>query len=349
MTFRVGEGIAGQVALMGETVHLDDAPTDPRFVPLPDGPMRVRSMVVAAIQSGEKRLGTLSINNATPYIFSAEADQLLATLGRQAGLAIENARLYADLTRALSHEKNLRSHMVQREKLVAMGRLVASVAHELNNPLQAIQNSLFLVEQEETLSDLGRQDLQVALGEVTRMSELVSRLRDVYRPTTNKEFRPGALNDMISAVHRVIATHLRHAGILYDFQPAPGLPAVHIIEDQIKQALLNLCLNAVEAMPDGGRLQLTTARAPDGGVVVSVTDTGIGINPDDLPNVFDPFFTTKSAGTGLGLAITYEIIKHHRGRIEVESTMRRGTTFRIWFPVTGLADLTALKDADAVE
>lgn len=332
MTFRLGEGLAGQVALTGDTLLVEDVHNYPNFVPLRESPHRVRSLVVAPITAGEKRLGTLSISNPIPYIFSGESGRLLTTLGLQAGLAIENARLYADLSKSLSHEQHLRQHLVQSEKLAAMGRLVSSVAHELNNPLQAIQNTLFLIDQDEILSPQGREDLRVASSEVSRMVDMVNRLRGNYRPAGQKDFQRSTFNILVEKVYTIIATHLRHAGVIFAFEPAPKLPDVLMIEDQLQQALVNLCLNAVEAMPQGGRLSVVTQADSEDGAWLVLQDTGVGIDEADLPHIFDPFFTTKSTGPGLGLSITYEIIEHHRGRIEAESFLGRGTTFRIWLP-----------------
>jgi signal transduction histidine kinase len=211
---------------------------------------------------------------------------------------------------------------------------VASVAHELNNPLQAIQNALYLVKQEQALSPQAREDLQVALTEADRLADLISRLRETYRPATAEQFRLESINAIVYDVQRLIGTHLRHSQITFEFDPDPELPLLPAIRDQLKQVILNLCLNAVEAMLTGGRLTVRTRYlAALGDIMVTIADTGTGIDPAALPNIFEPFFTTKEGGTGLGLVITYDIIQRHRGRIEVESEIGHGTTFKIWLPV----------------
>jgi two-component system NtrC family sensor kinase len=237
----------------------------------------------------------------------------------------------------------MRAQLVQTEKLAAMGRLVASVAHELNNPLQAIQNSLYLVSQENELNPQSREDLQVALTEADRMAALISRLRETYRPATAEQFRYESLNSIIDEVQKLIGTHLRHNNVRFSFEAELRLPKVPSLRDQLKQVILNLCLNAVEAMPQGGELRLHTEHlSKQGEVLVTIQDTGDGIDPVDLRNIFEPFFTTKEGGTGLGLFITHEIIQRHQGRVEVESELGKGATFRVWLPVTR----TEMSDTD---
>ena len=142
------------------------------------------------------------------------------------------------------------------------------------------------------------------------------------------------LNAVVEDVRKLIHTHLRHSQIAFVFDPDQTLPPVRGMRDQLKQAILNLCLNAAEAMLDGGQLTVQTRGQPGSNeVALSIKDTGVGIPPEDLANVFDPFFTTKDSGTGLGLAITHDIIERHGGRIEVTSEPGQGATFTVWLPV----------------
>jgi PAS domain S-box-containing protein len=277
-------------------------------------------------------------------IVGYESDQAVAdsyfdlalTIGAQIAIAFANMHLYADLQLALQHEREARAQVVQAEKLAALGRLAASVAHELNNPLQAIQNSLYLVRHESTLDQQAQDDLDVALAESRRMADLIERMRETYRPTTATEFRPESLNVLIAEVEKLISTHLRHNAVAFEFKLDPQLPLVPCLRDQLKQVILNVSLNAVDAMPNGGQITISTATSPEtDGLWMTFTDTGQGIAPQDLPNIFDPFFTRKAGGTGLGLAISYDIVQHHHGRIEVDSKLGHGTTFRIWLPLKG--------------
>ncbi len=341
-TFRIraGEGVAGKVLAEGRTINVGDTSSNDTYLPFgaehPQG-----SLMVAPIQGTRSLLGTISVRSSLNNAFTRSDERLLSLLGLQAALAINNARLFADERRfrqlaeeLLQQEKARRVQLVQSEKLAALGRIVASVAHELNNPLQAIQNALYLVQMEEGLNPQTREDLRVALSETNRMADLIARLRETYRPTAGEEFQPEPFNALVAEIERLLTTHMRHKEAVFSFDPDPHLPPVQVIRDQIRQVMLNLCLNAIEAMPEGGKLTLATRHLTDSGeVMVTIHDTGPGIPEDVLPYVFDPFFTTKEGGTGLGLAITYDIVQRHHGRIEVSSVLGKGTTFTLWLPL----------------
>jgi signal transduction histidine kinase len=218
-----------------------------------------------------------------------------------------------------------------------MGRLTASVAHELNNPLQAIQGALFLIRQEQGLSEQGLKDLDVILTEVERMAKLINQLRETYRPPSREELSTESLNRLVEEVRALIESHLNRNRVSFTFTPDDALPEIPLNRDQIKQVLLNLCLNAVEAMPEGGDLVLQTHCDPKAnGVWLTVQDTGIGISAEDIPNVFDPFFTTKKGGSGLGLSISFDIIQRHGGTIKAESEAGASTMMRVWLPAEAL-------------
>ena len=328
-----GRGIAGLVLSSGRPILVSDVLQDSRFVPVRDGASLVRSLLVAPIQIEKKNLGTISVHSPNPGDFTADDERLLTVLGIQAALAIEKARLYADLQASLEHEKSIRAQLVQAEKLAALGRIVASVAHELNNPLQAIQNALYLVQMDEALSQQTKKDLETVLAETERMASLISRLREIYRPINAEEIQSESLNKLVLEVQALLNTHLRRNKIQFEFFPDLALPLVPMIRDQCRQVILNVCLNAVEAMPNGGLLTVITShRAKEKEAQLEIIDEGTAINPNILPYIFDPFVTTKESGTGLGLAISYDIVQRHHGRIEVESRPKLGTTFRIIMP-----------------
>lgn len=347
MNFKAGQGIAGLALSTGQTINVADVAEDPRYLSSSQGQAKphFRSLLVAPIQicinspdsagSAGRYLGTLSVQSQSPGAFDEEDERLLTTLGSQAALAIDKVKLVADLQAALRYEQVARAQLVQSEKLAALGRTVASVAHEMNNPLQAIQNALYLIRMEEQLSEQAQQDLQTVLTETERMVELIARLRETYRPAVREEYQDESINRLVLEVQRLLAAHLRQKRIEMDFQPAPDLPEVPIIRDQFKQVILNVCMNAIEAMLEGGRLTIRTGltRRPAPGVECLISDTGPGISPSILPYIFDHFVTTKEGGTGLGLAISYDIVQRHNGQINVISSPGEGATFRIWLPL----------------
>jgi signal transduction histidine kinase len=204
----------------------------------------------------------------------------------------------------------------------------------LNNPLQAVQNALFLLKEEEHLSAQGKQDLEVVLSEAERMAALIERLRSAYRPGRIKDFRTVDVNSLIEDVHMLIATHMRHKQIAFEFHPDPDLLPVSGMSDQMRQVILNLFINAIEVMEPGGRLFIWTRNLPkQNEILLTVKDTGPGISSEILPHIFDAFITDKQTGTGLGLTISRDIIEQHFGRITAENEPQGGAVFNVWLPV----------------
>ncbi|MCI0394073.1 MAG: ATP-binding protein [Chloroflexi bacterium] len=279
-------------------------------------------------------LGHLAVMDKRPQPPEPLALSILQLFAARAGAELERLRMETALNNALRQEQAMRCQLIQAGKLAAIGRLVASVTHELNNPLQAIENALYLVGQERpALSRQGHENLALAQAETERMATLINRLRETYRPAVAGDFQPEDVNELIREVQQLLAPHLRHNRVELALALAPALPAAPAIRDQLKQVLINLSMNAIEAMPGGGRLAIRTGHQPAAGQVwLAISDTGPGIAGAHLAHIYEPFFTTKDAGTGLGLAIAYDIVHRHQGRIEVDSNPDQGTTFTIWIP-----------------
>ncbi len=329
---KAGVGIVGHAAETSQSFVTNDAQNTLFFVPNPLLPNTKAELAVPIKISGYV-VGILDVQQEPPNHLTERDLQLVSAVADQLAVALQKASLYSDLQGALAQEKSTRSQLVQSERLALVGRLLASVSHELNNPLQAIQNALFLLKEDEGLSDQGRQDLQIILSETERMAALIERLRTSYRPTRLDDFQPLQINTVVEDVYALIATHLRHKEIAFEFHPDPELPAIPGLPDQIRQVTLNLFMNAVDAMPEGGRLIVSTETSEAGEILFSVSDTGPGIDPILLPHIFDAFITSKDRGTGLGLTITYDIVQRHNGRIEAENNPDGGATFKICLPV----------------
>ncbi len=328
---RAGEGIAGYTAEIGVPFFTNDVDQVYFFVRNPLLP-NTKSELAVPVKIGGSTLAVLDIQQNPPRILSQRDIQLVSAVADQLSIALQKANLYSDLQASLQTEKAMRDQLVQNERLATMGRLLASVSHELNNPLQAIQNALFLLREEKGISEQGKQDLDIVLSESERMAALIARLRATYRPAQAEDFQPMQINDLIEDVYALIATHLRHNEISFEFYPA-DLPTIPGLADQIRQVLLNLLMNAVEAMTTGGRLTISTQNLKDSDeILLRVSDTGKGIDRVILPNIFDAFVTNKESGTGLGLTITYDIIAKHHGRIQAENNPLNGATFSVWLP-----------------
>lgn len=325
-----GTGITGhtmETAIPFVTNNVNDIMFYYRNPLLPE----TQSEMSVPIKVADRVVGVLDIQDTRRL---TEDDlQLMSAVADQLSVALQKARLYANLQSALQQEQSIRTQLIQSERLALVGRLLASVSHELNNPLQAIQNALFLLKDEERLSEQGRQDLDVILAETERMASLIERLRSAYRPGRVRDFRPVDLNNLIEDVHTLISTHMRHKQIAFEFHPDPDLPPVAGLSDQMRQVVLNLFLNAIEAMKPGGRLTARTLHLPlQNEILLTVKDTGPGIHPEILPQVFEAFITDKQTGTGLGLTITRDIIEQHFGRIEAANDPSGGAVFNIWLP-----------------
>jgi PAS domain S-box-containing protein len=247
--------------------------------------------------------------------------------------AVESAN--QKLKEALANEQNLHLQLVQSEKHTAMGRLLASVTHELNNPIQTIQNCLYLIKMEMAADAPGQDSLEMATAEINRIAKLVSQVRQVYRPNLGDQKRPADPGQILEEVHTLLAPHLQMEKVTWQSNGLDQPIAVLVIPDQIKQVFINLCINAIEAMqPSGGTLSIEVKVPKNSRMVkVSFKDSGPGISAENLPRIFEPFFTTKKTGTGLGLSICYDIVKRLDGNLTVDSQPGMGATFTIWLPL----------------
>ncbi|HWQ14657.1 MAG TPA: ATP-binding protein, partial [Roseiflexaceae bacterium] len=229
----------------------------------------------------------------------------------------------------------LQNQLVRAEKLAAIGQLAASIAHEVGNPLQAIQGFLALFLEQCPPDTPNQHFLQLAEEEIERIVHVLARLRDLYRPRQDIA-RPLQVNEVIENVLLLTGKQLERARVRTLRELDPHLPLVHGVADQLKQVLLNLVLNAAEAMAGGGLLHLQTYTHRDQAgmqsVVIAVTDTGVGIPPDQLARIFDGMHTTKERGMGLGLYTSKVIVERHLGRISAQSIPGEGTTFTIVLP-----------------
>ena len=225
-----------------------------------------------------------------------------------------------------------RQQIGRSEKLASIGRLAAGVAHEINNPLTGVLTFAHLLREKDNLDDQDRQDLDLIIHETKRVSEIVRGLLDFARERPVVK-QPLNINDVIRQTLRLLGNRkaFQQITVREDFQE--DLPPVDGDMNQLQQVLLNLSLNACEAMPNGGTLTVST-RSQDGMVLVKLADTGCGIKQAHLEQIFEPFFSTKpiGKGTGLGLSLSYGIVQQHGGDLQVESEEGEGSTFTILLP-----------------
>ncbi len=311
------------------------------------------SALLAPLRNEQRCMGAILLYHSQSDAFYQPSDlPFIQTLADLAALAItetyqraRTAALQHDLTHIqfLHHEAQARldaaqAQLLQSAKLAAIGELSASVAHEINNPLYAARNSLYLVEQDLPPDAPERRFLDIAQGELGRIARIITRMRDFYRPS-RAEYSTTDVNSLLCDTVEFVQTYLRHSQIHVTTSLHDDLPLIIAHMDQLRQVFLNIVLNACDAMQHGGELRITTtiqqiepADQPVN-IIVSIADTGSGILPEHMEHLFEPFYTTKPQGTGLGLAISAHIVTQHGGHIEVGSEMGVGTTFTIHLPV----------------
>ncbi len=253
----------------------------------------------------------------------------IAPLVGKSGDRIGRLILFDDVTARM----RLEEQVFQNEKLTSLGLLAAGVAHEVNTPLAVISNYIQMLAKQLPSSDPRQQLIEKVVKQTFRASEIVNNLLNFSR-TGATEFTEINLNAVVEEVLTLVAHPFKTAQVQVNRNLQVELPAVLGSTNKLQQVFLNLFLNARDAMPSGGIVEIRTS-AHNGSVEVEIIDSGAGISRENLNRIFDPFFTTKSSGrgTGLGLSVSYGIVKEHAGKVDVRSTPGKGTSFRLEFPV----------------
>jgi PAS domain S-box-containing protein len=229
--------------------------------------------------------------------------------------------------------RRVEQQLFESEKLAAIGRLAASIAHEVNNPLEAIKNSLYLLQTNKNESSNAR-FLDIARRETERVSHIIRQMLGFARRSGDVEWVN--INQILEETLLLVEKKLRQSSIKSVAEYSADLPVIRARADQLRQVFLNLILNAHHAIENGGTITVKTARYAQSllpSIVVKISDTGKGISEEDMTRIFEPFFSTRRKGTGLGLWVTQDIVRHHGGSIEVESVEKQGTTFNVILPV----------------
>ncbi len=255
--------------------------------------------------------------------FTKQELAIISTLTPQAGIALENAILYKE-------QRERFKRMSRADKLATIGELAAGAAHEIRNPLTAIQSSLQYLSTK-IHAEKENKLLTNALQETGRINEILSALLSFSRPSEIKKEENNIIEILEESLDLIsIQSKKYKIKITRDYPNTPLL--LNSDKAQLKQLFLNILLNSAQAMKEGGELKIEVHPKDNHNILITVTDTGEGIPEDKLDNIFDPFFTTKSGGTGLGLSICYGIIESHKGEIEVKSKVGQGTIISIILP-----------------
>lgn len=355
------QSVAGHVAVTGEVLNLEDA-----YAALPGAPFeidrkydrqttyRTKSMLVVPMKTPDGRIiGVLQLINckadpgrrfssreeiereARP--FPARFEDLGCSVASQAAVALENSRLYAELRAALARVEASQRRIVQAERLRALGEMAGGLAHEFNNTLAVILGRAQLLLTQTDDPEIRRQ-LRVVEEAATDGARTIRRIMEFARKRRDRPFQAVELNQLIGEVVGLTRSRWKDdaeaRGVSYEVRvETTPVPAVAGDPHELREALTNVMLNALDAMPAGGRLTVATSGEGDR-VRCVITDTGVGMTDDIRHRIFEPFFTTKGEkGSGLGLSVMYGIIIRHGGEVDVESRLGQGSTFTIRLPV----------------
>lgn len=244
-----------------------------------------------------------------------------------------NAELGLTVTMRNETEKEkLREEMIRLDRLASLGKLAAGIAHEVRNPLTGIALLLDDLHDQAALAADDQAMLKKALTEIERVEKLINALLN-YSSPPRADFRLGDINGVVNDTALLMKRECERRKVTIDVTSVP-IPTFSFDPEKIRQALMNIIRNALEAMPDGGAIKVGTGHDGDQ-ALIRIADNGPGISPEDLPLIFEPFFTRKGAGTGLGLSITQRVVEEHKGTISVESSHYGGTVFTLKLPMTG--------------
>jgi len=327
------QGIAGWVMQAWQAIRVNNTQEDPRHYKVIDKTLEAttRNLIAVPMTTRGKIIGIIeAVNRDRP--FTKHEMELVRTLAGSAAIAIENARFYEAEREQRKIAEQSRDQLMHNQRLAATGELTASLAHEINNPLQAIHNSLQLLLSFPLSPEEQQSYIEMADEEIERLITMVKRILDFSR-RPQEAMHTQQINHVVKKVLNLAKKYLQHKQISLTSSFASDLSPVQGNATTLGQVFLNLIINAVEAMPEGGTLTVKTAPTLNECVMVRISDTGPGIPREVRKHIFEPFFSTKSEGTGLGLSISQSIIQQHSGEIQVKSEVNEGTTFTVILPM----------------
>jgi signal transduction histidine kinase/ActR/RegA family two-component response regulator len=332
------DGIVGWVAKTGEPLYVPDVSKDPRYI---IGSPEVRSEAAFPLKVRDRVIGVMDIESKEIRGFDEEDMRALSSFANQVGIFIENAQLFSDLKQTLQELKQAQDQIVQAEKLRAMGEMASGVAHDFNNVLAVILGNIQLLLHQ--FDHLRHEEIRERLRTIERSSkdgaETIRRIQEFTGVRKDKEFTRLSINQVVDEVVAITQPRWKDQaqkrGIQIQLVKELGdIPSILGNPSELREVLTNIIFNAVDAMPKGGNLTISTQPQTDEWVEVRIADTGIGMTDEVKKRIFDPFFTTKGVtNSGLGLSVSYGIVKRHGGEILVESKPGMGTTFIFHLPV----------------
>jgi signal transduction histidine kinase len=253
------------------------------------------------------------------------------TLAHEAALAIDNALSYEELLRVNEQLKVAAERLLTQERLAAAGQFATGMAHEIKNPLSAIKTFAQYLPEKYDDPAFRKKFFRIVQAEIDRINEIVRELSDFAKPAP-LQLQPVKVAQLVEDTLSLLSNQCLEHGVEIEKHFLENGVKIQADPQQLKQVLLNLLLNSLEAMPQGGKIEVTTATGQEG-LSLRITDTGTGISPDQQKHVWDPFFTTKERGMGLGLAIVKGVVERHGGQIALSSRPGQGTTVEVNLPI----------------
>lgn len=347
--FTGAAGITGHVFNTGESMLVNDTGQDQRYKSLHG--WDVGSEMCVPLKDGDRILGFIDVESSQRNAFTNNDLLAMESLAGVLATVVSSANQYQRLQETvhqlrvaqveararLAAQQEAEMRLVQAGKLAAVGEMAAGIAHELNNPLTTVTGFSELILDEMPKDAPHRADVEMVLHEALRARGVVRRLLDFARQGERTRAKSD-MNEIVSDALALTKHFVHTSGVQLDVVFKKDLPWVSVDSNQMKQVLLNLIHNSLQAMPTGGTLEIKTdahVKHDREWVTIAIKDNGIGIESRDQEHIFEPFFTTKggSGGTGLGLSVTYGIVTDHGGTIEVESQPGAGSVFTVWLPV----------------
>ncbi|MFQ5965493.1 MAG: ATP-binding protein [Candidatus Scalinduaceae bacterium] len=313
-------------------IIIRDAVNDSRVTEEFRKAMGVNEFVCVPLIVKEEPKGVIVADNIyTREPITEDRVNFLRMFANQAALAIENAETYRSLEDKINQLTETQQRLIRSEKLAAIGSMSSYIAHEIRNPLVTIGGFANSLSRIDFADSRIKTNIDIILDEVRRLEKILNNLSDLSKPPIPERVNV-QICEIIDTTCTLMENYLKekHINLYKEFEP--DIPQILADPNQIKQVILNVLMNAVESMPDGGDITVKIKTA-DKSIKIDIIDTGKGISEEELKNIFEPFFTTKSSGTGVGMAITHKITEDHGGNISVTSESGKGTTISISLPI----------------
>ena len=327
-----GGGVLAHTVLDKKAFNITNAAADPRVRQDKTEMLKVNSFATVPLVAKSRVIGAILVDNLFTQRPITDHDMRFLTMfAHQAALAIDNAIIHSNMESMNRDIRAMHEQVAQSEKMAALGAMMAEITHEIRNPLVSIGGFTRRLARKVTDPD-AKKYIDIILSEVGRLEGIIHD-NLAYIKNVNPQFSLSSLNAVIAEVLMVYEDEIRQRGIRIERELADGLPELKMDPQQMKQAIVNLITNAMEAMEKGGVLTVRTYPLADSrDTAMEIGDTGAGVSPEAMHNLFNPYYTTKARGTGLGLPITHRIIKAHKGTIVFRNKEAGGALFTIRLP-----------------